>query len=373
MVAANYVGIHTTKGGTVIEILPKISLGNVSGDQAETKEEFLKMLRHWRGKRFQTLTDSQIRSLRNFPMFEVFVFLFLSNVREIVRNGLARRYLNVEQNLTYLRGRMLFTEHIRENLIDESKFYVSHDELSENRPANRLIHKVLQKLSSISSDSANFQLLQELRIAFTDVPISQNIHADWQEHYVDRTMLFYREVMQWVRLYLFNEGLTTYQGANENISLLFPMEEVFEDFVTHCFRRYQDQYTVKAQSPNKYLARTNGKEVFLMKPDISLMNQEGSVEFILDAKWKQIDAESDDRRHNIVQSDMYQLFAYGKNYQCSVVALVYPATFQFRKHLHYTFADGALSLLCLPFDVKFPETSVKDSLNALQKIQAKAQ
>ena len=33
--------------------------------------------------------------------------------------------------------------------------------------------------------------------------------------------------------------------------LLFPMEQVFEDFVTHSFRRHQERYTVTAQGPQK--------------------------------------------------------------------------------------------------------------------------
>ena len=142
--AQNYVGIFTTKSNRVIEILPKIDLGTTSDEKGKkTKEIFLSMLRHWRRKGFKELSNSQIRTLRNFPMLEAFIFLFLSNVRDLTRNGLARRYIEVEENLPYLRGRLNFAGQFRENLFDNSKFYVTHDEFSENRPANRLIPAVL--------------------------------------------------------------------------------------------------------------------------------------------------------------------------------------------------------------------------------------
>ncbi len=366
-IAANFVGILTTRRGTVIEILPKFDLVAEPDDEYEkTRAIFLSMLRHWRGKGFKKLTESHIRSLRNFPMLEVFVYLFLSDVREIVRRGLARQYVQLEDNLTYLRGRLLFSEHIRENLVDQSRFYVSHDEFSENRPANRLIHKVLKQLDSRVSDLSNFQNLQQLKVAFADIPPSENVYADWQSHNIDRSMEYYESVMQWVRLFLFNEGLTTFTGKHENVSLLFPMEEVFEDFVTNSFKRYQDKYSVRAQGPPKNLATKNGHGVFYMKPDISLMSG-NTVHFILDAKWKAVDATTEGRKNNINQHDMYQLYAYGKNYKCKAVALVFPKTSLFIEPFKYKFADSGLVLLCFPFDVKHPESSVRECMTVLDR------
>ena len=45
-------------------------------------------------------------------------------------------------------------------------------------------------------------------------------------------MPHYVSVMQWVGLFLFRRGLTTFSGRHRNLSLLLPMEDVFEDFVT---------------------------------------------------------------------------------------------------------------------------------------------
>ena len=368
LTATNYVGIFTTRSGVVIEILPKIDLGSDADHQNQrTRKVFLSMLRHWRGKGFKQLTDSQIQSLRRFPMLEAFVHLFLINVHELVRHGLARRYVQIEENLTYLRGRLLFTDHIRENMIDQSRFFVSHDEFSENRPANRLIHKVLQLLTSQVTDSINFQSLQQAKVAFADIPPSNNIHADWQNHYVDRNMKSYESVMQWVKLFLFNEGLTTYSGKHDNVSLLFPMEQVFEDFVTHSFRRYQYKYRVQAQGPREYLATKDNHGVFAMKPDISLISN-NTVNFILDAKWKEVNVGSENRKHNVDQHDMYQLFAYGKNYGCKAVALVFPKTDRFDKPFEYKFSNEGLILKCLPFDVEKPEKSVSESMVELEKL-----
>ena len=366
LAASKYVGVVTTKRGNVVEILPKIDLGP---DDETTKRLLLQMLRFSRYLRSPEKLpqgESDIRAVRRFPMLEVYVRQFLYNLNALARGGLARRYVPVEENLPYLRGRLLFREHNRENLTNRARFYVTHDELSVNRPANRLIHSALVKLKPLVRNMENRQLLRSLRqlMEVTEVPQAANPHADWQRHQVDRSMLHYRPVMQWVGLFLFGHGLATFLGPHRNLSLLFPMEEVFEDFVTHGFRCYQKLYKVSAQGPEKPLAEIDGKGAFLMKPDISLRKGD-RVAFILDAKWKRIDAFADAPKHRIEQDDMYQLYAYGKRYGCDAVALVYPRTGTFTTKLRYRFDDD-LTLFCLPFNVENPRGSVESSMRILR-------
>ena len=194
--------------------------------------------------------------------------------------------------------------------------------------------------------------------------------GDWRRHSVDRTMQHYRPVMAWVYLFLFGQGLATYHGEHENRSLLFPMEEIYEDFVTRSFRRYQSEYGVRAQGPWRRLTRE--PEAFTMKPDITLQKGRAS-HFILDTKWKRLKSATEDRtKRGIVQADMYQLYAYGKRYGCRTVALVYPRTDDFSEPVRFVFHDG-LTLLGLPFDVSRPEDSVRRCLQALHSPEGPAE
>ncbi len=365
--ATSFVGVLSTSRGRPIEILPKIDLAVDTDEQNqedETRRVFLEMLRAWRGLRHAELPPSAIRSLRRFPMLEAFAHLFLQNLSHLARHGLARRYVRVEDNLPFLRGRLLFQQHVRENLTNRARFYVAHDEFNPNRPANRLIRSTLDRLRRTVRNEENRRLLRELADAFADVPPTTDPASDWRRHSVDRTMQHYRPVMAWVRLFLFGHGLATFHGEHENRSLLFPMEEVFEDFVTRCFRRYQSEYGVEGQGPQKKLTRDPA--AFPMKPDITLADARGGTEFILDTKWKRLKPASDEpTKRGVSQADMYQLFAYGKRYDCRTVALVYPRTDGFSERFPFVF-DDELTLLCLPFDVSAPEQSVTDCVAALQ-------
>ncbi len=370
LTASNYVGVLTTPRQAVIEILPKIDFGDQddAGHQ-KTKKYFLKMLRSYRGLRHAAqLPESSIRAMKQFPMLEVFIRQFLENLQLLARGGLARRYVSVEENLPHLRGRIRFRDHIRRNLTNQARFFVAHDELSANRPANRLICSALEKLERRVQSAENRQSLRHLSAAFANIPKSNNPHADWRKHHVDRSMTHYNPVMQWVGLFLFGHGPATFAGRHLNLSLLFPMEDVFEDFVTRSFSPYQNKYRVMAQGPKECFAEFAPQEfaaekAFFTKPDISLANNSG-VKFILDAKWKRINPNSGDQKHGVSQADIYQLYAYGKQHNCRTVALVYPRTRNFTAPLRYRYFDD-LTLLCLPFDITQPEKSVQCALDQL--------
>ena len=366
--ASKHVGVVTTRRGVVVEILPKIDLGGESDpDHERTRQVFLRMLRSSRRLPME-LPESGIRAMCRFPMLEIFVRQFLLNLGTLARAGLARRYVPVEESLPFLRGRLLFREQLRQNVADRTRFHVAHDELSVNRPANRLIRSALARLAPGVRSSENRQLLHELKAAFADVPEAEDLHADWRQHHIDRSMRHYGPVMQWVGLFLFDRGLATYSGRHVNLSLLFNMEQVFQDFMAWCFRRYQNRYRVAVERPQKHLANIDKRDAFATKPDISLMDGK-QVPFILDAKWKEIEARGDDQKHGIDQRDLYQLYAYGKRYGCRAVALVYPQTGTFETNLRYRFFDG-LPLVCLPFDVTRPEgpgESVRRSIQALEE------
>ena len=69
-------------------------------------------------------------------------------------------------------------------------------------------------------------------------------------------------------------------------------------------------------------------------------------------------------KFNISQQDLYQLYTYGKSYDCQVVVLIYPRSKDFTTTLHFRFFDD-LKLVCYPFCVETPEQSVEELVSQL--------
>ena len=366
--AANYVGIVEVSRKTTLLILPKVDLADGDdGKHTGTREAFLTMLRDWRGLREAQFPEAAIGALKRFEMWEAFYFLFLQSVVRLAQRGLARRYRTVENNLPFLRGRIRFPEHLRQNAVNRARFFVGYDEFSADRPANRLIRTALDLLAVRARRPRNRQLIHGLRVVFADIPPSSQPAVDWDRRFVDRSMRHYGEVLPWVGLLLFRHGLATFAGEHRNRALLFPMEEVFEDFVTASVRRHQEEYGVHSQGPMWPLATTDGgkTDAFYMKPDITLKSGSANA-YILDAKWKRLEAAAEDPKRGISQSDLYQLFAYGKKYGVPRVALIYPRSEGLRQPAWYTL-DNDLRLVCFPFDVTKPKESVGELLSCLRE------
>ena len=366
--AGKYVGVIETRSGTVLEILPKVDF--VDDGNEGTRKVFLRMLRTYRGLRAAQFNETGISELCYFNMLDIFVKLFLTNLVLLTQRGLARQYRGVEDTLPWLRGRIQFPEHIRRNAVNRARFHVAFDEFTADRPENRLIHSAIHKLRSVTHPD-NHQLLHQLRICFSEVPRSARPEVDWERHRIDRSMRHYDTVMAWVGLFLFHHGLATFSGRHVNQALLFPMEEVFEDFVADAFRRHQRDYGIRTQGPQKAFARIDEdeKDAFHLKPDIALVRS-GEVQFVLDAKWKK-EVRNDDRdpKHGVIQDDIYQLYSYGRKFGCGSVALIYPRTPTFDSPLRYEFKDKVagqgLTLFCFPFDVVRPENSVREIMQRL--------
>ena len=163
-------------------------------------------------------------------------------------------------------------------------------------------------------------------------------------------MVYYRAAKPWVELILLRETPWFLKGKWQGISLLFPMEKLFEAYVAACLRKKLDiKYQLVEQSRKHHLIENhNDKPLFQLKPDMCI-REGGCTRLILDAKWKRLDINAD--RYDLSQSDFYQLFAYGHKYLSSVgnLLLIYPKTNAFFETLPSFHFDEKLTLWVVPF------------------------
>ena len=362
LTAHNYVGVVQTKN-VVLEILPKVALANSSDeDNEQTRMIFLRMLRTWRNGPCRYLSESEVRALRRFPLMEALITMFADEVLALTRRGLARHYAAREGNLRVLKGKLLLARQLRENFVHRERFYVRYVEFTADRPINRLIKSAIVRLQSIARSGKNQSRLRQARFYFDEVPTSRNITADLARANIDRTMTQYHRLFAWVQLLLRGDAPSTWRGANESVGLLFPMERIFEDYVTARLRREFPGWQIRGQESKHYLAKKQtGGKIFLLRPDI--VARRGNELWIADAKWKRLDG--GDVTNTLSRGDVYQLFAYGKRYQAELAAsaqssspssiplslyLLYPRTEKFTAPHTFNFDDN-LQLTCAPVDL----------------------
>ena len=360
LTAKNYVGVLQTRRGTTIEILPKVDLDGGENTGRE-REIFLNMLRRWRDGPCRTLHNADIRAVKNFPLLEAFIGMFLKDMRELTRRGLACAYGEVEENRHYLKGKLLIAQHLRHNLAHRERFYVRYEIFSPNRPINRLLKSTLLLLQRASRSESNRAQIRAALFYFEDIPHAVDIDADLIRARVDRTMPLYNRLFPWARLFLKRAAPATWRDDNPALALLFPMERIFEDYVAHLVARAgEGGWTVNAQDQRHSLIEQKfGRkcELFNLRPDIVARNT-GRI-FVMDTKWKQHDKEQ--TNHGISQADLYQLYAYGKKYGAENVApelfLLYPANENFDEQIKFCY-ESQLPLTVFPVQLSLDENKM---------------
>ncbi len=359
----NYVGLLETNTGIVIEIIPKISL--MSDDpnihKEESKKIFLKMLRHLKNSPFISINKAQLKVTKYFKILEVFINSYVQEVDKLLQSGILGDYIRHDENIAFLKGRINIGQQIKQNTFNKSRFRCIYKKFDTNNIYNQTVKNTLVKLFNTSSSHANRakilkQLNQFINVECTDDSI-KTLEAAQKKN--NRLTDKYKVLLKWSEVFLKGKSFTNFAGNSINNCILFPMERIFEDFVSAQFRKYAEGYKIITQGKKGYyLVKQGDRKKFRLKPDIIAEIDNNMNYAIIDTKWKLLDQTRKRSNFDISISDMYQLYAYGnkfKNKDGSMPSLVllYPKTDKFHTELEPYFYDENqnLKLRVIPYNL----------------------
>jgi 5-methylcytosine-specific restriction enzyme subunit McrC len=148
---------------------------------------------------------------------------------------------------------------------------------------------------------------------------------EWHRLHFDRANRRYEPLLSMARMILQNRTQDVTAGNLDGFSLLFDMNELFEEYIGEVARASltPQGWQVVLQGPLHALLQNakTGSEVFHAKPDITGL-RDGKPAWIIDTKWKRLD--EDERNQGIAQADVYQMLGYAHRYVVRDVILLYP-------------------------------------------------
>ena len=315
----NYVGVLQV-GNLVIEILPKADK-SISGDATDKWHNALIYMLHICGYiKINSITRADLK-LQNLTLIDLFYRLFIDEVKEIIHQGLIRKYRYKTENRPYLKGRLIFNKHISENLIHKEKFYTSAQVYDHNNSFNQILLKALRVLKNSSKGNIFYNDICNLIYHFDDVDNIEVNDNTFENLQFTRNNLKYKSAITLARLILQNYSPDLKSGTNNVIGLLFDMNLLFERVVYKLLKKQEvknDNYSLKlsAQASKPFWSRSS------IRPDIfgefnSLENGD-KRRFIIDTKWKRPQGSKPGG------DDLKQMYVYNLHFGSHESILLYP-------------------------------------------------
>ena len=358
---SNYVGLIQMQNGYQIQVLPKIDFGrNPDSKNTETKKIFLRMLRTMKDFPSKVFNDANLKMDR-MTLYEIFINMYLQEVRILVKHGIKSAYIGREDNLSFYKGKLVVNEHIKRNAAHGERFYVHYDEYLVDRAENRLVKATLLKLQNITSSAENQKEIRQLLTAFEMVKPSINHQKNLSRVVIDRNTKDYEMLMRWSRVFLLNQSFTTFSGGTNARALLFPMERVFESYVAKQLKKVLVDLNWEVSSQDKGFYLFDSPRQFALRPDIVITREDGSI-IVLDTKWKSL-VDRPRLNYGISQADMYQMYAYSKKYKTPEIWLLYPVNSEMRDHQDISFeSNDGVNVRLFFVDV----ANIEDSMQSLR-------
>ena len=345
----SHVGVLESPCGQIIEILPK---HHDDGDcRLSSRQLLCKLIAGSLDLPSRKVQQAGLQ-LFDTSLSEWVMRQFLQALEHLLKRGLRFDYQRIEEEQRFLRGQLDVVKQMRQPPGRQHCFQIRHDVFLPDRPENRLLQSALTLVCKTAQYADNWRLAHELAGMLHALPASRDVGADFRAWRNDRLLAHYQPIKPWCELILYRHMPQAVAGDFRGISLLFPMERLFEQYVARWLRqRLLPGARLSTQSTRHSLCTHKGQTMFQLKPDLLL--EQGDKTWVLDTKWKRLDAGDRQNKYGLSQADFYQLFAYGQRYLQGQgdMALIFPAWGVFKQPLPVFTFDKHLRLHVLPFDL----------------------
>lgn len=319
-----YVGVIHFENQT-INLLPKIFYD----PSKETSEQDVKIinahvlwwLSYCRKLKFPNYQTGLNNEQADF--FEILIYLFSKYTKELLSSSIYQKYVEVESELSFVKGRIDFNSYITNNLSRGRNHKVScvFDSFEMDNNFNQCIKQVTKLLLSASKDQNNKRNLHDILFLLddvSDVPISAE---ECKRIQFNPMFLSFETIRDYCVLFLENSVSFNYKNSLKLFAFLLPMEYVFEDFIFGFIDREIEGVRPYGQVKDKFL---DTEKKFNLRPDLVL--EAGNKKFIADTKYKMVYSDESDPKKGISQNDLYQMVAYAIRFNTTNIKLFYPKT-----------------------------------------------
>ncbi len=266
---------------------------------------------------FQTLNKSEYEdvAVEEFEdMHNLFAAILSKGIGFQLKQGLYREYLNRQENLTVMRGKINMPGTIRNRMAKKQILTCEYDKLSENNLLNQVLKTTVMLLLRHGSVKSEYKDdLKKKMLFFSDVDTIEPTSIRWSSIRFQRNNQNYRMLLSICQLIIEGMLLTTDKGDYRMTTFLDEqrMCRLYEKFILEYYTKHYPKLSVSSSQIPWSLDDGIGTMLPVMQSDIHL--QMGNTVLIIDAKYYSHTTQTQFDKHTLHSNNLYQIFTYVKN------------------------------------------------------------
>jgi 5-methylcytosine-specific restriction enzyme subunit McrC len=265
-----------------------------------------------------------LADVENAPTLDaLFASLLIKLTQQRLRIGMGRDYQNKNHLLHGIRGRINFTESLKQNAFEHGQAYCDFQEYGVNVPKNQILRSTLDRLvhtgdfgpKKASADDLRHNLRRTTRLLdgvdLIELDLDLIHRQQAQRHDRDyRLMLAICELITQRQMPLHAEESRSLPSVRNESLILY---RTYERFVANFYRIHLRNWEVTAQKLIHWHEKNEAKYLPSMKPDLFLKEKSSGRIVILDTKFTaQSLVQTPWGTTGFDSSHLYQLYTYIK-------------------------------------------------------------
>ena len=303
---------------------------------------------------------------------DLFAKVLTQGIRILRKRGLHRQYVEKEDELSRLRGKILMNPSMKRFTWLRGRMACCYDELNHDILHNQILKSSLAKLSNTEGLSSNSKKrVAEANRLFKEIsltPLSGKIFRRVQYH---SNIQHYRFLLNVCEL-IYEATLPTEESGEHRFREFIrdpkKMPHLFEEFVRNFYKQHAERYKTGSRiiSWDTNDNSTGSGLLPQMKTDITLESRNRKI--IIDCKFYENALGGGQFNEKIYSGHLYQILAYLNNqakqdgWKDVEGILLYPAVNQ---KFHHTFQIWGYSVQIVTLDLDQPWQSIRDKLMGL--------
>jgi len=281
------------------------------------KSIFIKNIYYMLSYAFSSLNQSNFEDIATEEfdnIHNLFAAILAKGISQQLKQGLYLEYLNKNEDLSILRGKIEIPETIKLRLEHKQQLACDYDELSENNQLNQILKMTSMLLIYHPEVESKYkdELKKEMRF-FSNVDAVNPSAIHWTTIRFQRNNQTYRMLISICQLILEGMLLTTDRGDYRLAAYLDDqrMSRLYEKFILEYYRRKFPLLKSTASQVSWALDDGVGTLLPVMQTDIMLSHNSNVL--IIDAKYYSHTTQIHFDVHTLHANNLYQIFTYVKN------------------------------------------------------------